>query len=98
MAALSRAVRLTTGLVTLLSPALQPLIQLIRNQVSRTRFDPAAAIVSQLKFILSASRGSAAATRKTKDLVADELDKVWAVPISLATTFGIEVSFFSCRY
>ena len=26
------------------------------------------------------------------------MQKVWAVPISLATTFGIEVSFFSSRY
>ena len=42
------------------------------------------------------SRPRAAA--RAQDLVADELDKVWAVPISLATTFGIEVSFFSCRY
>jgi hypothetical protein len=81
MAALSRAVRLTTGLVTLLLPALQPLVQLIRNQVSANRFDRARAPEA-----------------RAKDLVADELDKVWAVPISLATTFGIEVSFFSCRY
>ena len=41
MAALSRAIRLTTGLVTLLLSALQPLIQLIRNQVSANRFDRA---------------------------------------------------------
>ena len=27
-----------------------------------------------------------------------EMQRVWAVPISLATTFGIEVSFFSWRY
>ena len=43
MAALSRAIRLTTGLVTLLLPALQPLVQLIRNQVSANRFDRARA-------------------------------------------------------
>lgn len=27
-----------------------------------------------------------------------EMTPVWAVPISLATTLGIEVSFFSSRY
>jgi hypothetical protein len=32
------------------------------------------------------------------DLISFRVQKVWAVPISLATTFGIEVSFFSFRY
>jgi hypothetical protein len=32
------------------------------------------------------------------DLITIRVQKVWAVPISLATTFGIEISFFSFRY
>src|SRR4051812_47217820 len=39
MAPLSSGVQLTTGLVTLLLPALQPLSHPIRNQVGRNRFD-----------------------------------------------------------
>jgi hypothetical protein len=31
-------------------------------------------------------------------LITIRVQKVWAVPISLATTFGIEISFFSFRY
>ncbi len=55
MAPLSRELRLTTGLITLLVRTLQPL------------YHP-------------------------------KVRQVWAVPISLATTFGITVVFFSSRY
>jgi hypothetical protein len=55
LGSLSRDLRLTTGLVTLLLRALQPQLH-------------------------------------------PKVKLVWAVPISLATTFGIEVSFFSSRY
>jgi hypothetical protein len=55
MVPLSRGLRLTTGLVTLLLRILQPLLH-------------------------------------------PKVKQVWALPISLATTFGIEVSFFSSRY
>src|SRR5512143_614438 len=86
LAPLSRGLRLAAGLVTLLLRVLQPPSHSTRTQVS-----------------LAGSRGGILPRRFLRDLDSYDLTAcrvqwVWAVPISLATTFGITIVFFSSRY
>ena len=88
MAPLSRGLRLTTGLVTLLLRTLQPRLHLARSQVSLHRLCEGN----------NARTDSSRVLHVLPDLIACKVRPVWALPISLATTLGIVVTFFSSRY
>src|SRR5260221_12066689 len=93
MASLSREVRLMTGLVTLLLRILQPLNHLIHSRHVRRflvfRF-------SFLGFFFRFFEKPETSNEKPTHAVSrvNKVIQVWAVPSSLATTIGIEVSFF----
>ena len=78
MAPLSRGLRLAAGLVTLLLRVLQPPLHSTRTQVS---------LVGYRRRSVGPPVSAASSSY---DLTACRVQWVWALPISLATTFGIE--------
>ena len=94
MASLSSEVRLMTGLVTLLLRILQPPTHLIHCQLSVRVFSFWFLVFRSRRKVFLKTDNSKLAQK----LAVNKVHWVWAVPSSLATTIGIEVSFFSFRY